>query len=176
MHGVTSLLKLSQLIISDLATYLHTIYTVSTQYPLIIYADLPTSRPHIYGLRSVYPVGALLNLSCESGPSSPPPVSTVLYCTVLHCTILYCTVQVLHWFLNGAQLQAGLVTAMEPVYPLEDKRGVARSLLKLPLTEETLPRYYPNIVSLVVLETKVIRMFPNISQSRRRPLLGPSPG
>ena len=28
----------------------------------------------------------------------------------------------------------------------------------------------------VVLETKVIRMFPNISQSRRRPLLGPSPG
>ena len=28
----------------------------------------------------------------------------------------------------------------------------------------------------IVLETKVIRMFPNISQSRRRPLLGPSPG
>ena len=28
----------------------------------------------------------------------------------------------------------------------------------------------------VVLETKVIRMFPKISQSRRRPLLGPSPG
>ena len=26
------------------------------------------------------------------------------------------------------------------------------------------------------LETKVIRMFPKISQSRRRPLLGPSPG
>ena len=29
---------------------------------------------------------------------------------------------------------------------------------------------------LVQLETKVIRMFPKISQSRRRPLLGPSPG
>ena len=28
----------------------------------------------------------------------------------------------------------------------------------------------------VELETKVIRMFPKISQSRRRPLLGPSPG
>ena len=28
----------------------------------------------------------------------------------------------------------------------------------------------------VQLETKVIRMFPKISQSRRRPLLGPSPG
>ena len=28
----------------------------------------------------------------------------------------------------------------------------------------------------LVLETKVIRMFPKISQSRRRPLLGPSPG
>ena len=28
----------------------------------------------------------------------------------------------------------------------------------------------------VMLETKVIRMFPKISQSRRRPLLGPSPG
>ena len=28
----------------------------------------------------------------------------------------------------------------------------------------------------IVLETKVIRMFPKISQSRRRPLLGPSPG
>ena len=54
--------------------------------------------------------------------------------------------QVLHWFLNGAELQPGLVTAMEPVYPLEDKRGVARSLLKLPLTEETLPRYSSNNV------------------------------
>ena len=28
----------------------------------------------------------------------------------------------------------------------------------------------------VQLETKFIRMFPKISQSRRRPLLGPSPG
>ena len=59
---------------------------------------------------------------------------------------MYCTAQVLRWFLNGAELQPGLVTAMEPVYPLEDKRGVARSLLKLPLTEETLPRHSPNIV------------------------------
>ena len=98
-------------------------------------------------------MGALLNLSCESGPSSPPPVSTALYCTVLYCTALYCTVQVLRWFLNGAELQPGLVTAMEPVYPLEDKRGVARSLLKLPLTEETLPRYSPNIVFREILMT-----------------------
>ena len=72
---------------------------------------------------------------------------------MLHCTVLYCTVQVLRWYLNGAELQPGLVTAMEPVYPLEDKRGVARSLLKLPLTEETLPRYSPNIVSREMLLT-----------------------
>ena len=93
MRGVTGLLKLSQLIISDLPTYLHNIcppiYKISTHYLHNIYADLPTSRPHIYGLRSVYPMGALLNLSCESGPSSPPPVSTVLYCTVLYNTVLY---------------------------------------------------------------------------------------
>ena len=89
MHGVTGLLKLSQLIILDLPTYLHNINEISTHYLHTIYADLPTSRPHIYGLRSVYPMGALLNLSCESGPSSPPPVSTVLYCTVLYNTVLY---------------------------------------------------------------------------------------
>ena len=64
---------------------------LSIKYLHNIYADLPTSRPHIYGLRSVYPMGALLNLSCESGPSSPPPVSTVLYCIVLYCTVLYGT-------------------------------------------------------------------------------------
>ena len=34
----------------------------------------------------------------------------------------------------------------------------------------------PSCGLLVVLETKVIRMFPKVSQSRRRPLLGPSPG
>ena len=32
-----------------------------------------------------------------------------------------------------------------------------------------------NAVTVVELETKVIRRFPKISQSRRRPLLGPSP-
>ena len=31
-------------------------------------------------------------------------------------------------------------------------------------------------VYILVPETKIIRMFPKISQSRRRPLLGPSPG
>ena len=62
---------------------------------------------------------------------------------------------------------------------LQDEPGVAASgesagsdameshFAKLNLDEE---------VRLLVLETKVIRMFPKISQSRRRPLLGPSPG
>ena len=39
-----------------------------------------------------------------------------------------------------------------------------------------LPRHHPPHLPQVVLETKVIRMFPKFSQSRRRPLLGPSPG
>ena len=33
----------------------------------------------------------------------------------------------------------------------------------------------PGVPLVVELETKVIRRFPKISQSRRRPLLGPSP-
>ena len=33
-----------------------------------------------------------------------------------------------------------------------------------------------SLSTVLQLETKVIRMFPKISQSRRRPLLGPSPG
>ena len=40
---------------------------------------------------------------------------------------------------------------------------------------QDLPRQQQGVTTLV-LETKVIRMFPKISQSRRRPLLGPSPG
>ena len=38
------------------------------------------------------------------------------------------------------------------------------------------PVHHRDDDKVLVLETKVIRMFPKISQSRRRPLLGPSPG
>ena len=85
--------------------------------------DLPTSKPHIYGLRSVYNVGSMLNLSCESGPSSPPPV--------------------LHWFLNGVRMSSkypGSVTNMDPIYPLDNKRAISRSLLNFRLVDDLLPR------------------------------------
>jgi len=86
--------------------------------------DLPTSKPHIYGLRSQYNIGSLLNLSCESGPSSPPPV--------------------LHWFINGVRASAKepeRITNMDPVFPLNDKRGISRSMLNWHLIEEKLPRH-----------------------------------
>ena len=89
-------------------------------------SDLPTSKPHIYGLRSVYEVGSLLNLSCESGPSSPPPR--------------------LHWFLNGVKLGpednkgSVTVTDIETAFPLDDKKGISGSQLKFPLTNENLAR------------------------------------
>ena len=100
------------------------IYQCTSAYLIMYFEDLPTSKPHIYGLRSVYNLGSHLNLSCESGPSSPPPV--------------------LHWFLNGVKMTSRdehLVTEMDPLYPLDDKRGIARSQLNLRLTEETLPRW-----------------------------------
>ena len=100
------------------------IQIISLHLSILSISDLPTSRPHIYGLRSVYDVGALLNLSCESGPSSPPPR--------------------LHWFLNGVKMgkeeNDDTVTEMEPVFPLEDKRGISRSLLKYPLSPDNLAR------------------------------------
>ena len=34
-------------------------------------SELPRSDPAIYGLRAVYGAGEWLNLTCESGPSSP---------------------------------------------------------------------------------------------------------
>ena len=51
---------------------------------------------------------------------------------------------------------------------LEDNFALAYEPIPLNIKLETWRR--------IVLETKVIRMFPKISQSRRRPLLGPSPG
>ena len=48
-----------------------------------------------------------------------------------------------HWFLNGVKMTSkdeNLVTEMDPLYPLDDKRGVARSQLNLRLTDEKLPR------------------------------------
>ena len=77
-------------------------------------------------------MGSLLNLSCESGPSSPPPR--------------------LHWFLNGAKL--GLegnkgsvtVTDIETAFPLDDKKGISGSQLKFLLTNENLSRVPEKIV------------------------------
>ena len=94
----------------------------------LIFADLPSTRPAIYGLRSLYRVGEHVNLTCESGPSSPPTS--------------------LSWFLNGAKIphEEPLVTDMVPVYPLPDRRAISRSFLSLPLTEETLPLPLPFLV------------------------------
>ena len=53
--------------------------------------------------------------------------------------------------------------------------GVCLSAGAAPVAFEfCMEQCYP--VSEVVLEMKVVRMFTKISQSRRRPLLGPSPG
>ena len=120
--------------------YIRNIYLISTQYlrrPADLAAAHLRAEVRVPDGRAAEPQLRVRALLAAPGQ----------YCTALYCAVLYCTVQVLRWFLNGAELQPGLVTAMEPVYPLEDKRGVARSLLKLPLTEETLPRYSPNIVS-----------------------------
>ena len=128
--------------------------------------DLPTSKPNIYGLRSVYDVGSTLNLSCESGPSSPPPD--------------------LHWFINGVRMSSkDLVTSLDPYYPLDNKRGVSRSQvltnhssvwtltnqsqLKYPLINDKLPRFpKPVIVKCVA----VIKEFYRKSDKARVKIIG----
>ena len=84
-----------------------------------ITSDLPASAPAIYGLRSVYGEGEFVNLTCESGPSSP--------------------VTRLSWSLNNVRIQpeSPLVSTMLPVYPLPDKKGISRTFLSLLVTEET---------------------------------------
>ena len=79
-------------------------------------------------------MGSLLNLSCESGPSSPPPR--------------------LLWFLNGVKLglegeqsrQGLTVTDIETAFPLEDKKGISGSQLKFLLTNQNLARVPEKIV------------------------------
>ena len=113
--------------------------------------DLPTSRPHIYGLRSSYGVGSVLNLTCESGPSSPP--TTLL------------------WFINGEKLphNSPFITEMEAVYPLANKRAISRSLLTLRLTEDRIPHHpHPFMVKCVA----VIREFYRKSVKSRVKVVG----
>ena len=82
----------------------------------------------------MYEVGSLLNLSCESGPSSPPPR--------------------LLWFLNGVKLglegeegrQGLTVTDIETAFPLDDKKGISGSQLKFLLTNQNLARVPEKIV------------------------------
>ena len=84
--------------------------------------DLPHTGPAIYGLKSVYKLGEFVNLTCESGPSSPELG--------------------LSWFLNSVKVQeeSPLVTEMAPVYPLPDRRGISRSSISVLLTEEIFSR------------------------------------
>lgn len=81
--------------------------------------DLPNTGPAIYGLRSLYKVGEFVNLTCESGPSSPPTQ--------------------LSWILDGVRIQpeSPLVSTMIPVYPLPDKRAISRSYLSLLLSQDS---------------------------------------
>ena len=85
-------------------------------------SDLPHTGPAIYGLKSVYKVGEFVNLTCESGPSSP--------------------VLGLSWFLNSVKVQeeSPLVTDMAPVYPLPDRRAISRSSISVLLTEQIFSR------------------------------------
>ena len=93
--------------------------TVPVIHHSCITSDLPASAPAIYGLRSVYGEGEFVNLTCESGPSSP--------------------VTRLSWSLNNVRIQpeSPLVSTMLPVYPLPDKKGISRTFLSLLVTEET---------------------------------------
>ena len=96
-------------------------------------------------------VGSLLNLTCESGPSSPP--NTLL------------------WFVNGANIShdSPHVTEMDAVHPLANKRAISRSLLSLHLTEDRLPQHpYPVMVKCVA----VIREFYRKSVKSRVSILG----
>ena len=83
---------------------------------------MPQTGPAIYGLKSVYKVGEFVNLTCESGPSSP--------------------LLSLSWFLNSVKVQdeSPLVTDMAPVYPLPDRRAISRSSISVLLTEEIFSR------------------------------------
>ena len=92
-----------------------------------------------------------MNLTCESGPSSPP---TTLF-----------------WFMNGAKISPNSphVTEMDAVYPLANKRAISRSLLSLHLTEDRLPQHpYPVMVKCVA----VIREFYRKSVKSRVSILG----
>ena len=83
-----------------------------------------------------------------------------------------------------AEGDADYSTLMEVITGAEmagKKTVPADVLTRLKLLQRMVVATSSNGVSVVVtlrlvLETKVIRMFPKISQSRRRPLLGPSPG
>ena len=92
-----------------------------------------------------------MNLTCESGPSSPP---TTLF-----------------WFMNGDKISHDSpdVTEMDAVYPLANKRAISRSLLSLHLTEDRLPQHpYPVMVKCVA----VIREFYRKSVKSRVNILG----
>ena len=96
-----------------------------------------------------------MNLTCESGPSSPP--TTLL------------------WFLNGDQISQDSphVTEMDAVYPLANKRAISRSLLILHLTQDRLPKHpYPVMVKCVA----VIREFYRKSVKSRVSILGRKKG
>ena len=96
-----------------------------------------------------------MNLTCESGPSSPP---TTLF-----------------WFLNGAKItqDSPHVTEMDAVYPLANKRAISRSLLSLHLTEDRLTKHpYPVMVKCVA----VIREFYRKSVKSRVSILGRKKG
>ena len=84
--------------------------------------DLPHTGPAIYGLKSVYKLGEFVNLTCESGPSSPELG--------------------LSWFLNSVKVQeeSPLVTDMAPIYPLPDRRAISRSSISILLTEQIFSR------------------------------------
>ena len=64
------------------------------------------------------------------------------------------------------------LAAKRSLYPGHQQRAVVSE----PADRSKLNFHSGSRVPSLVLETKVIRMFPKISQSRRRPLLGPSPG
>ena len=85
--------------------------------------DLPGTGPSIFGLKSVYTVGEFVNLTCESGPSSP--------------------VTSLSWVLDGVRIhpQSPLVSSMTPVYPLADNKAISRTSLSLLLSDENIRRY-----------------------------------
>ena len=92
-----------------------------------------------------------MNLTCESGPSSPP---TTLF-----------------WFINGEKIShdSPHITEMDAVYPLANKRAISRSLLSLHLTEDRLPKHpYPVMVKCVA----VIREFYRKSVKSRVSILG----